>query len=358
MKRLVFICAVSASILGAGCHKSNDNKTTTVTETQVLNDFVNKIALPNYANLQAKATALNTAIVALNANPTNDNLSAARQAWRDVRASWEGCEGFLLGPVEDNNYDPNTDTWPVDYHQLDSMISSSSSFSIGVVQNLVQSLRGYHPLEFILWGQTGNATSDSLTTSQKQYMVALSQDILNNIDSLNQNWATNGGNFQQQILQAGSGSTRYTSRQQAFLAIVAAMSDICNEVGQQSAGGKIFDPYASRDTFQTESPFSHNSMTDFKSNIIGAQNVYLCTFNGSTGASLSSFVAQKNISLDNSIKAQFQAAINALNNVSGTFEYAVWNERTQLLAAMTALNTLQATLDGDLKTHIQTYVKD
>jgi uncharacterized iron-regulated protein len=226
------------------------------------------------------------------------------------------------------------------------------------VQNLTQSLRGYHPLEFILWGQTGTATSDSITASQKQYMVALAQDILNNIDSLNASWVTTGGNFQQQVLLAGKGATRYTSRQQAFLAIAGSMSDICHEVGQQATGGKIYDPYASRDSFQTESPFSHSSINDFRNNIIGAQNVYLCSFNGAQGASLSNFVAGSNLALDNKIKQQFTAAINALNNVNVTFEIAIFTQRTQLQSAMTALNILQETLDGELTQNIQTYVKD
>ncbi len=189
-------------------------------------------------------------------------------------------------------------------------------------------------------------------------MLALSQDILNNIDSLNYSWSTTGGNFQQQVLLAGSGATRYTTHQQAFLAIIGSISDICNEVGQQASGGKIYDPYTSKDSFQTESPFSHNSMIDFRNNIIGAQNAYLCTFNGAQGASISDLVAMHNISLDNTIKTQFTTAINALNNVTGTFETAIFTQRTQLLSAMTALNTLQATLDGDLQTYIQTYVKD
>jgi len=342
----------------SACRKTDVSTSTSVTENEVLSDFVNKIALPEYANLQVKATALNDAIITLNTNTTDANLTAARQAWRDTRAAWETCEGFLFGPVEDNNYDPNTDTWPVDYRELDSLIQNAPSLSTSVVQNLIQSLRGYHPLEFILWGQAGNATADSITDKQKQYMLALSQDILNNIVSLNQSWAATGGNFQQQVLQAGSGSTRFTSRQQAFLAIVGSISDICDEVGRQASGGKIYDPYINRDSFQTESPFSHNSMTDFRDNIVGAQNAYLCTFNGVSGASLSALVAQNNLSLDNEIKAEFTAAIAALNSVDVTFESAIFTERTQLLNAMTAINKLQATLDGDLKVYIQTYVKD
>jgi putative iron-regulated protein len=184
--------------------------------------------------------------------------------------------------------------------------------------------------------------------------VALSQDMLNGINNLNNSWAVTGGNFQAQLLTAGSGSTRFTTRQEAILAIVAGMADICGEVGD----GKIKDPYDLRDSAKTESPFSHNSMTDFQNNIMGAQNVYLCTYGGAQGTSLSNLVAGRNLSLDTRIKQQFASAIAALQQVTVSFESALYSQRTQLQNAMTAITTLQETLDGELKPFVQNYVKD
>lgn len=348
----ILICAATAMFFS--CNKPSNTNTVVVTETQVLTDFVNKVALPQYQSLQDKATALNTAVNNLSTTPSAANLAAARTAWQDVRAAWEQCEGFLIGPVEDDNYDPDMDTWPVDYLQLDSFITNSPSFSISVVENLTQSLRGFHPLEFILWGQNGASTVDSISSKQKQYMVALAQDILNTCTDLNSSWATTGGNFQSHFLNAGTGSTRYTTRKDAFLELVAGIADICDEVG----GGKIFEPFILYDSTKAESPFSHNSITDFTNNIKGAQNVYLCSVNGTTGASLSMFVAARNISLDNKIRQQLVAAISALENVTVNFEVAIFTQRTQLQNTIDAINTLQSTLDGELKPFIQTYVKD
>jgi predicted lipoprotein len=148
-----FILLATASALGIfACRKPSASViTTTATSKEVITDFVNKVALPQYATLLSKATTLNTAINTLNTTPTNANLLAARTAWQEVRSSWEQCEGFLLGPVEDDNYDPNMDTWPVDYAQLDSFITNSTSFTETTIAGLNQSLRGFHPLEYILW---------------------------------------------------------------------------------------------------------------------------------------------------------------------------------------------------------------
>ncbi len=353
MKRSILMVTAACFSMFA-CKKPSENTTTNVTGKQVITDFVNTIALPQYAALQTEANTLNIAINRLNTTPNAANLEAARTAWKDVRRAWELCEGFLLGPVEDDNYDPNMDTWPVDYLQLDSFTLNSNSFTPATIQSVGQSLRGFHPLEFILWGKNGNATVDSISPKQKQYMVGLAQDILNTVTALNESWATTGSNFQAVVLNAGAGSTRYTTRKEAIMAIIAGISDICGEVG----GNKLYEPFIAYDSTKTESPFSHNSLIDFTNNLKGAQSVYLCSFNWQQGVSLSNFIAARNISLDNKIKGQFTAAITALGNVTGTFESAIYNQRTQLQNAMNAINTLQATLDGEAKVFADTYVTD
>ncbi len=355
MKKTSILFFTATILLSASCHKPKTTTTTAaVSETQITSDFVSKIALPQYQDLQTKAATLNTAINNLNTSATDADLTAAREAWRDMRATWEQCEGFLLGPVEDDNYDPNMDTWPVDYLQLDSFIYSSSSFDAATIQNLSQSLRGFHPIEFILWGKNGNATAASITAKQKQYMVGLSKDLLASATALNNSWAVTGGNFQAQVLNAGTGSARFATKQELFIAILSAMSGICEEV----AGGKIAEPFNTSDSTKTESPFSHNSITDFTNNIIGSRNVYTCTYGNVSGQSLSALVAGKNISLDNKIRSQYTTAINALGNVTVSFETAVITQRTQLQNAMDAISSLQETLDGELKVFIMTNVKD
>lgn len=357
MNKITIILLGTALSLQA-CHKASNSTSTedyTTLESEVLNDFVQKIALPQYSNLQAKSTAFNTAIVALNANPTDANLATARQGWRDARQGWEQCEGFLFGPVEDDNYDPQMDTWPVDNVQLDSLMASSNPLGLTDIQNLsTLSLRGFHPIEYILWGKGGGSTAVSITVREQQYMISLSADIVNNTTNLNNSWLASGSNFQNDVLNAGKGSGRFKNRQEAFLAIAGAMIDICNEVGES----KMAEPFAAYDSTITESRFSHNSIADFRNNIIGAQNVYLCTYGGASGKSLSALIAAKNISLDNQIKTQFTAAINSFNSISVSFEQGIYIQRTQIQNCITALNALSTTLDGQLLPFIRQYIKD
>jgi predicted lipoprotein len=130
-------------------------------------------------------------------------------------------------------------------------------------------------------------------------------------------------------------------------------------VGQQNEDGKIYNPYIKPDSTLAESPYSGNSLTDFRNNIVGAQQVYL-GLNGGKG--LKDLVAAKNKDLDNRIQAAFTAAINSFDNISGSdnmrFEVAIYKRRTAIQQTLTQLNAVQDLLANDLTTFLKTYVKD
>jgi uncharacterized iron-regulated protein len=334
--------------------KGTNNEDFSSLKQTVLNDFVDNVAIPQYQNLAVTADALNTSITNLDANSTEENLAKAKQSWRNLRTVWEQCEGFLFGPVEDDNYDPEMDTWPVDYVQLDSLLASSNLLQISDIQNRsTLSLCGFHPIEYILWGIDGNRTAVSITAREKTYLVSLTKDLQNNANALNSSWISAPLNFGQQIKTAGAGSTAYSKKQEVFLAITQAMTDICDEVG----GSKMAEPFDALDSNIVESPFSDNSVVDFKNNIIGLGNVYNGSYSAS-GTGITTLVAAKNISLDNKIKHQITAAINSFDAVTLPYEQAIFIQRTQITNTMIALETLKNTLDNELKPFIIHYIKD
>ena len=365
MNRIFFPAALLVMLAFGACSKSSNSGSTesfTSIESDVISDFVKKTGLPQYDSLVQTATALNTAITNLNSSTTDANLATAQADWRAIRTVWERCEGFLIGPVEAKDYDPNSDTWPTDYHQMDSLLASSNALGVSDVQNLPQTLRGYHPMEYLIFGEGGTRTASQLDARKLQYLVSLSADLLNNdVQPLLDSWTSAPVNFGQAILTAGSGSTTYTSKQAFFLDIVGdnGMAGICNEVGEQDEDGKMYNPYINKDSSLTESPYSGNSLTDFKNNIIGLQQVYM-GLNGGKG--LKDLVAARNSSLDQQIQTAITAAVSSFDNISGStgehYEEAIFDKRTQIQQTITQLNSLQSLLDNDLTTFIKTYVKD
>jgi predicted lipoprotein len=360
MKKIIIPVCIFATVL-AGCAK-NDNNTSTIdfntAKTNAISDFVNKVALPGYAELQAKANTLNTAIIALNANTTDANLTAAKNAWIDIRLTWERSEGFLFGPVEDGEYDPDTDTWPVNFTDMDALLSSTQPLStVADIEALgSRSLKGYHPIEYMLWGEIGNKTAAQFTARQKEYLTGLTLHLKSQADALYNSWIPSGGNYAAKFLSAGAGSTTFVKKQDAFIALCQAMVDICGEVGD----GKMKEPYdasASNGASLVESPFSGNSTTDFKNNIVGAYNSYLGKFN-EDGTGLQDLVKLKNSALNTEIEQKFNTAINSFANITVPYEQAIVNQKAQCLATMAALNDLSSTLDEKLRAFIIQYITD
>jgi putative iron-regulated protein len=331
-------------------------------ESDVIDNFVNNTGLPQYDSLVAANTILYSDILTLQTGATDTELATTQADWKRVRTVWEQCEGFLIGPVEAYNFDPNTDTWPTDHTQMDSLLASTNPLQVGDVEALPQNLRGYHPIEYLIFrnGESAVRTASSFTARELQYLVSLAADVLNNnVKPLQQSWMSAPVNFAQTILTSGtSGNQTYPTHQAFFLDIAGedGMAGICNEVGEPDPDGKMYEPFITRDSTITESPYSDNSLVDFKNNIIGAQNVYL-GLNGGKG--MSALVAAKDKSLDAQIQAQFTATIHSFNNIyPERFEQAIYDNRSLVQATLTQVQTLQGLLENDLVNFIKTNVKD
>ena len=355
MKRVFIATALLGSILYTACNKASDSTPVTddfaTTEQTVLNDFTNNVALSSYLSLSIAATNLNMSLTNLNTTTDDVNLAKAQQSWKDIRTIWEQSEGFLFGPVEDNDYDPNMDTWPTDYIQLDSVLSSSNALTVPDIQSFTLSLRGFHPIEYIIFGDNGTRTAAEITERQKAYMISLSSDVIATCNDLYLSWSSAPVNFAQQVITAGNGSTKYAKRQEVFLALTDGLIGICEEVGE----GKMKEPFDAKNPQIVESPYSGNSTTDFKNNIISIRNVYM-GLNGGKG--LKDLVAAKNKSLDNTIQTQLTAAINSFDNISIPYEEAIISQRVQIQQTMDALATLKETLENELRPFVIQYILD
>jgi len=356
MKKILFIVVVIGTLCIASCKKSEDTPTINFDELKivVLKDFTNNVAVAGYLDLDNAAINLNTAIQNLNTSATEANLTAAKTAWINMRGIWEQCEGFLFGPVEDNDYDPQMDTWPTDYVQMDSLLNSSNPLAITDIQNVTLSLRGYHPIEYIIFGNHGSRTAASISARQKQYMLSLSEDLKNTCHQLYLSWTTIPTNFSSQVINAGTTNSLYAKKQEVYLTIVNSLIAICEEVGE----GKMKEPFDDMDATIVESPYSGNSITDFRNNIIGLQNVYLGKYGTKDGKGLNDLVASKNISLDNKIQSQITSAINSFSNITMYYEEAIISQRLQCQQTMLALNALKETLENELKQFVIQYIID
>jgi len=352
--RLIVIAA-GLLISTVSCKKpSSPAPAATDTDAAILHDFAYNVAQPGYNDLAAKGNLLYEAVENFKGSQTDANLDSCEQAWYRVRTVYETTEGFLFGPVVTQGIDPNIDTWPVSYNEIDSLLKSNITFTDTFISGLSDALKGFHPIEYLLFGVSGYKAADSFNTRQIQLLEALSINLKNQTALVSADWnPQNAGNYSAIFTSAGSGNAVYTTKRAAMLDMVNAMAGICDEVGNE----KIHDPFVAKNPALQESAYSNNSMVDFTNNMKGAQDVYLCKYS-SSGTSLQSLVQKYNLSLDNTIQSKFSAVFVALGNITVPFGQAITRQPAQVQNAMNAINDLNTTLQTNLSAFINQYVQE
>ncbi len=338
----------------SGCVKEPKTNTTedTIPSSEVLSSFASNVAKPVYQEMFNHTEDLNNLVQSFCASPNDIDLASCRLAWKDTRNAWEHSEAFLFGPVATENIDPRIDTWPVNFQDLEGELAGTQIFTAAYIDGLQDALKGFHPIEYLLFGLDGNKTSSSFTTRELEFLSALSTNLLSLVTELNEHWngADSFGNY---LSTAGSGNLYYPTYRSAYEEIVNAMIGICDEV----AAGKIGEPFLLQDPSLEESPYSKNSIIDFSNNIKGVEAVYKGQYL-SNGKGLEDLVREYNLSLDSEIKSKIATALSALSNITLPFGEAIINQPQQVQSAITAIENLKTTLEEDLLPLIQQKIKD
>ena len=143
---------------------------------EIIDNYVDIVVLPTYKDLNEKNSALYTAVLNLQKNPSDKNFEAACDAWMDARQPWETSEAFLFGPVSELGLDPNMDSWPLDEDGIKGILASQKWSDLdwsgdydeeNEAIEAAQSLRGFHTLEYLLF-LDGNPR----TTSDANYSAS------------------------------------------------------------------------------------------------------------------------------------------------------------------------------------------
>lgn len=355
MKKLMLITLVLASTFFlSGCDDNENGSAVDETfNSEILNGFAQNVAQASYNDLKTKSAQLYDNILALNTSRTSGNLTACQNSWKAARQAWEQTESFLFGPVSTENIDPRIDTWPVNFQDLNSQLNSANAFTEQYINNLEDALKGFHPIEYLIFGQDGDKLSTDLTNRDLEYLMALGLNLKQLTTAVADGWNESiNGNYTHAFVNAGSGSAVYESQLAAFEEVVNAMAGICDEV----AAGKIGEVFLAQNPSLEESPFAQNSITDFTNNIKGVENVYLAKYT-SDGKGLEDLVRKYNLSLDNEIKTNINSAITALGSITVPFGEAIISQPVQVQNAINAIDALKTTLEEKLLPFVQSHSK-
>ena len=322
---------------------------------KVLETLVGNVIVPTYTQLADDVEDLEKTLNGLTVNSiTQAQIDKACADFKQARQNWERSEAFLMGAASDFDIDPTIDSWPLNRSLL------LNYFNNGMNDEMLEdaTILGFHALEFILFrnGQNrkvaelqGNDTYtnfEKITGAQElayaqtictllkqrcfQLQVAWEGETAANaarvavVKAAGLDMTTAAGlSYGENLKQAGVSGSKSTfptlkdAIAQVLINDEGSCLAICNEVGT----AKIANPFSAGDIAYVESPYSYNSITDFRDNIRSIRNVWL----GSTDKKANEysfhtfFASVKSDKVNTAVESNYVGAIEGISNMPTPF---------------------------------------
>lgn len=319
------------------------------------------IAEATYSDALDGAVALSEAVEAFIADPSDTSLEAARDAWKAARIPYQQSEVFRFGNPVVDAWEGRVNAWPldeglIDYvdpdtagsqendyatlniianphvkiagkevdatHITEDLVANTLNEADGVETNVA---RGYHAIEFLLWGQDLNGTGpgagarpytdyvagDGCTHGncdrRADYLDAASNLLVEDLREMVDDWAQGGA----------ARAAVVTDPEVGLSAMLTGMGSL--SYGEM-AGDRMHLGLLLHDPEEEHDCFSDNTHWSLYYDGLGIQNVYLGHYrrtDGETvkGPALSDLVAQTDPALDKEMRQRLGASVGALKAI-------------------------------------------
>jgi putative iron-regulated protein len=314
------------------------------------------IALAEYEDSLTTAKALQTAVDALIAKPSQETLDAARAAWKAARIPYQQTEVFRFGNAIVDDWEGRVNAWPLDEGLIDYVDKSygtesdgNSLYTANVIANpsieingtkvdaanltpefLSGTLQeagdveanvatGYHAIEFLLWGQDLNGTGPGAGSRpytdydlanctgghcdrRGAYLNAASDLLVTDLEEMVANWKE-GGPARQGLVDGDA---------------KVALSTILTGMGSLSygelAGERMKLGLLLHDPEEEHDCFSDNTYISHLYDAVGIRNVYKGSYtrvDGSKveGPSISDLVKVADPAVDTELSGKLDATV-------------------------------------------------
>lgn len=358
------------------------------------------MGLATFQDSLTTAQALQSAVQALIATPSDATLAAARDAWKAARVPYLQSEVFRFGNPIVDDWEGRVNSWPLDEGLIDyvgtdygneenalatlnviatpsftlsgteidattitpALISGTLHEADGIEANVAS---GYHAIEFLLWGQdlngtnpgagnrpftdfaTGDACTNGNCDRRAAYLQSASDLLVADLTEMVDNWDADG-----------PARTAVTADpQKGVLSILTGMGSLSYG---ELAGERIKLGLMLNDPEEEQDCFSDNTHNSHFYDGLGIRNVYLGTYtrtDGSTlsGPSIADLVAAADPAVDTQLKSELNASVAALQamkdagDAGRTFDTLIAPGNAEgeavIMAAVDALVTQTASID-------------
>ncbi|MBU1330927.1 MAG: peptidase [Gammaproteobacteria bacterium] len=313
-----------------------------------------ELALAVFSDAATTGKALQSAVDALIANPSDDTLKAAREAWLAARVPYMQTEVFRFGNAVVDDWEGQLNAWPLDEGLIDYVatdyqhalgnpgaqanIIANTEIQVGedkldvttITPELLASLNelggseanvatGYHAIEFLLWGQDLNGTNPGAgerpasdfvvgegatgghNERRRAFLKAATDLLVADLDEMVGQWQAGVADNYRATLES-------ESAENGLRKMLFGMGSL--SLGEL-AGERMKVALEANSTEDEHDCFSDNTHNSHFYNGKGIRNVYLGEYkkvDGTTltGPSLSSLVAKADAAADTTLKADLQ----------------------------------------------------
>lgn len=315
----------------------------------IVTELVDNVYLPAMNDVVARMPQLGTAIDALCTAPDQAKLDAARATWRDVRIPWKHVEAMRVGPVKDLRIDAELDFWPARTADIEEELALTTPVDDAYVAGLGATRKGLPVLEYILFGSLDRLTG-ATGPRTCDYLKALARRVTERATALATAWSPEGGNFRNEIVDAGNSSAMYMSLGAAIDATGNAMIIAVEE----EEGLKLATPLGRRaggvaQPDSVESPFADNSRADLLDSLAGVRAVYTGSYKGVTSEhSFSTYVRARDAVLDAEVLTQITMCETIVMGWTKPLSELVVSEPAAAEAAFECTKSLLGIIKGDV----------
>ena len=331
-------CLLLVVLAGCGSGGASDR--------DVLISLADEVVVPAYQSAAEDVAQLDQDVQTLCGAPSEASLGAARQSWRDARASWMRTEAMWFGPVMDRRSVRLVDWSPTNVAGMDEMLAGGRVLSTDEVREVLASnLRGFGAIEYLLFADNTPAGSNA-TEALCVYLTALTEVARTETDAILNEWE-DGAEGRPPYKDYFSDRAGVSALPKAAVAdVVRTQVFLIRDAVDMRMASALGLRGDAPDLTLIPGTAADNGLHDLRNEILGMQAIY--EGSGEESLGVSHLIVALSEETDQRLREQFTAAIAAIDAVDGPLRAAISERPEQVVAVHDALQDVQVTVSTEV----------